>query len=154
MVLATLCYIRKNGKTLMLHRVKKENDMHEGKWNTLGGKCESGETPEECVYREVKEESGLTPKNLQLKGHITFPKATGKGETWHVYIFTANGYTGKMIDSKEGKMEWIEDDKLYDLPMWEGDETFMRWLDKPGFFSAKFTYGKKGLEDHSVIFYE
>lgn len=143
MKLATLCYIRKNGKTLMLHRVKKENDMHEGKWNGLGGKIEEGETPEECIIREVKEECGLNAKNPLMKGALSFPQFS-KGETWYVFLFVISEFDGELIESNEGNLEWIDDDKLFDLNLWEADKIFMKWLDKEAFFSGKFIY-KEGV---------
>ncbi len=152
MKLATLCYLRKNNQTLMLHRVKKENDMHEGKWNGLGGKLESGESPEECALREVKEESGLDIRNPQLKGVLTFP-AFSKNEDWYVFLFVVTEFSGTLTDSDEGNLEWIDDDKLLDLPLWEGDSIFLKWLDKEPFFSAKFVYKDKKLLDYQVSFY-
>ena len=114
MKLATLCYVidRKSKKTLMIHRVKKKNDYHKGKWNGLGGKFNEGESPEECVIREVKEESGLTIKDPRLHGFITFPNFDGVYD-WYVFIFTATKYTGKIIDSNEGDLEWVPNDKLF-----------------------------------------
>jgi len=152
MKLATLCYLRKNNQTLMLHRVKKENDMHEGKWNGLGGKLEPGESPEECAIREVREESGLDVRNPQLKGVLTFP-AFSKNEDWYVFLFVITEFSGTLIDSEEGNLEWIDDDKLFELPLWEGDTIFLKWLDKKPFFSAKFIYKNKKLLDYNVIFY-
>ena len=98
MQLATLCYIIDNDKTLMLHRIKKKDDFHEGKWNGLGGKFEHGESPEECVIREVKEESGLLIKNPRMHGFITFPMFDGKKD-WYVFLFTAREFKGKLIDT-------------------------------------------------------
>lgn len=154
MKLATLCYIRdkQNGTTLMVHRVKKENDMHEGKWNGLGGKFEESESPEECVIREVKEESGLDILNPLLKGFITFP-AFDEFEDWYVFLFTADNFSGELIDSPEGNLKWIPDIQLFDLPLWEGDKIFMEWLDQEKFFSAKFYYENGSYKEHSVIFY-
>lgn len=154
MKLATLCYVRdaKNLTTLMLHRVKKENDMHEGKWNGLGGKFEEGETPEECVIREVLEESGLSITNPKLQGFITFP-AFDQFEDWYVFVFTADQFTGELIDSPEGNLEWIQNDKLMDLKLWEGDKVFMGWFDSGKVFSAKFEYDKGEYVSHEVIFY-
>jgi len=137
---------------LMLHRVKKENDFHEGKWNGLGGKIEAGETPEECVIREVKEESGLDIFNPQLKGLITFPRFDNVDD-WYVYVFLVEEFEGDLIDSPEGDLEWIDNDSLFDLNLWDGDSIFMRWLDNVGFFSAKFIYDNGRLNAHSVIFY-
>ncbi|MBK6679882.1 MAG: 8-oxo-dGTP diphosphatase [Ignavibacteriales bacterium] len=154
MKLATLCYVRdaKNLTTLMLHRVKKENDMHEGKWNGLGGKFEDGETPEECVIREVLEESGLSITNPKLQGFITFP-AFDQFEDWYVFVFTADEFTGELIDSPEGNLEWIKNDNLMDLKLWEGDKIFMGWFDSGKVFSAKFEYDKGEFVSHDVIFY-
>lgn len=152
MKLATLCYVRNNGKTLMVHRVKKLNDMHQGKWNGLGGKLESGETPEACAAREIYEESGLQVHDLQFKGLLTFP-AFAKEEDWYAFVFVATQFEGELIDSPEGNLAWIEDHRLLDLELWEGDRIFLRWLDHPGFFSARFSYAEGQLVDHNVIFY-
>jgi 8-oxo-dGTP diphosphatase len=152
MKLGTLCYIKKNNKTLMLHRIKKDKDMHKNKWNGLGGKFEPGESPNECVIREVMEESGLIITNPKLKGIITFPAFDGIDD-WYVFVFIANEFSGELIDSNEGKLEWINDDKLLDLNLWEGDKVFLKWLDKDEFFSAKFIYDKGRLIDYKVVFY-
>jgi 8-oxo-dGTP diphosphatase len=152
MQLATLCYVIDKDKTLMLHRIKKKNDMHEGKWNGLGGKFEIGETPEECVIREVKEESGLLIKNPIMHGFITFPLFDGKKD-WYVFVFTAREYEGSLIDSNEGKLEWIKNEKLLELNLWEGDKEFISWLLQEKFFSAKFVYENGKLKDHKVYFY-
>jgi 8-oxo-dGTP diphosphatase len=154
MKLATLCYIidREKNLTLMLHRIKKENDFHEGKWNGLGGKFEPKETPEECVIREVNEESGLKISSPHLNGFITFPLFDGKDD-WYVFLFTADKFNGELINSNEGKLEWIPNDKLLSLNLWEGDQIFIPWLFGSKFFSAKFTYDNKKLTDYSVNFY-
>ena len=152
MKLGTLIYLKRDRKTLMLHRVKKEQDFHEGKWNGLGGKLEPGETPEECAIREVKEESGLDLKNPRLRGIITFPMFD-QVDDWYVYLFTGSDFSGELIDSPEGNLDWIDDDKVLDLNLWEGDYTFLKWLDQDQFFSAKFTYENKQLIDHSVVFH-
>jgi 8-oxo-dGTP diphosphatase len=153
MILATLCYVRHEGKTLMLHRIKKANDMHQGKWNGLGGKFESGETPEDCAIREIREESGLEISEPRLKGVITFPVFDGVND-WHVYIITADKFAGELIESNEGYLEWIDDDKLLDLNLWDGDKIFLKWLDDKPFFSAKFVYEAGELRDYTVKFYE
>ncbi len=154
MKLATLCYIvdKVNNKTLMIHRVKKENDMHEGKWNGLGGKFERGESPEDCVIREIYEESGLRIVNPLLKGFVTFPAFDGL-EDWYVFMFLADNYSGDIIESKEGNLEWVESDKLMDLPLWEGDRTFIPWMFGDKFFSAKLVYADKQFVKHEVFFY-
>jgi len=154
MKLATLCYVKdlKNNKTLMLYRNKKENDYHEGKWNGLGGKLEKGESPEECAVRELKEEAGLDVKNPTLKGIITFPDFDGVDD-WYVFIFTITEYSGKIIDSPEGKLEWIPNDKLTSLNLWDGDKIFLGWLGKDKFFSAKFNYENGKFKDYETCFY-
>ena len=149
---ATLCYVKKNGKTLMLHRIKKKNDIHQGKWNGLGGKMEMGESPEECVVREVLEESGFKIKNPKFRAVLTFP-AFDQVKDWIVFLFTAEEFSGELIDCDEGHLEWIDDHKLLDLPLWEGDRLFIDWLKKDKFFSAKFVYDKGALTSHTVQFY-
>jgi len=154
MKLATLCYVknREANTTLMLHRIKKVNDVHEGKWNGLGGKFERSETPEECVIREIKEESGLTIVDPKLKGFITFPLFDGVHD-WYVFVFVAENFSGELIDSDEGKLEWIPDGKLTQLNLWDGDQIFMEWLTDDKFFSAKFFYENKKLVRYDVSFY-
>jgi len=147
--LATLCYLRRNGRTLMLHRVKKADDIHEGKWNGLGGKFEPGESPEECAVREVREEAGLTMLNPALKGVLTFPQFA-KGEDWYVFAFTATKFTGRLIDSPEGRLEWIPDNKLLKLNLWDGDKIFLPLLRRRGHFSGKFEYSGGRLVRYSV----
>lgn len=149
MKLATLCYLRKGGRTLMLHRVKKERDVHEGKWNGLGGKFEPGESPEDCVIREVREESGLRIKAPALKGVLTFP-GFAAGEDWYVFVFTASEFSGKLIDSPEGNLEWIPDRRLLKLNLWEGDRVFLPLLRRRGHFSGKFHYRGGRLAKYSV----
>jgi 8-oxo-dGTP diphosphatase len=152
MSLTTLCYIKDNGKTLMLHRVKKQNDVHEGKWNGLGGKMEQGETPEECVIREVLEESGLVVKSPKLRGILTFPLFCNN-EDEYTFLFTATEFSGTLIDSHEGNLEWIPDSAILDLHLWEGDKIFLKWLEDGRFFSGKLVYINGKLVDHQVVFY-
>jgi 8-oxo-dGTP diphosphatase len=123
MILATLCYVKRDGQTLMLHRNKKPNDIHEGKWNGLGGKFEAGESPEMCIRREVQEEAGLFIHNPRLHGLLIF--VNFKGNDWYVFVFSATEFDGELIDSSEGKLEWIDDDKLLDLPFWPSDAVFL-----------------------------
>lgn len=137
----------------MLHRIKKANDMHQGKWNGLGGKFNPGESPEDCAIREVREESGLTMLNPRLRGIITFPAFDSQEEDWYAFLFTADTFTGELIDSPEGILRWIPDDQLLDLPLWEGDRIFLPWLNQPHFFSAKFIYHNNRLQHHEVTFY-
>jgi 8-oxo-dGTP diphosphatase len=151
MILATLCYIKQDGHTLMVYRNKKPNDMHEGKWNGLGGKFEPGESPEECVKREVLEESGLKIRNPKLHGLLMFPNF--KGDDWYVFVFTANTFDGELIDSPEGRLEWIPDEKLTSLNLWESDLLFFPWLENDKFFSAKFLYEGDQMKSHDVAFH-
>ena len=137
----------------MLHRVKKENDYHQGKWNGLGGKFEPGETPEACAIREVQEESGLTIKAPELHGHIMFPLFDGKSD-WFVFLFTAKEWTGELLDDPpEGHLAWLTQQEIAEIPLWEGDRIFLPWLDEPGIFSAVFNYTHKALQDYSVTWY-
>lgn len=152
MKLATLCYLRRNGQTLMMHRIKRAGDMHYGKWNGLGGKFHPGETPEECVIREVKEESGFLVSHPALKGFLTFP-SFDEDDDWYVFVFVATEFTGSLAETEEGHLNWIKDSELTKLDLWEGDHIFLPWLDKPGLFSAKFTYQQGKLAEHSVNFY-
>jgi len=153
MILATLCYVKHNGKTLMVHRNKKPNDIHEGKWNGLGGKFEAGETPEECIKREVEEEAGLVIQNPLLHGLLMFPNF--KGNDWYVFVFTAHEFDGEQLDSSpEGRLEWIDDDKLNSLNLWESDHIFLPWLTAGKFFSAKFEYDGDVMQGYDVTFHE
>lgn len=152
MKLATLCYVRDQRRTLMIHRVKKANDMHRGRWNGLGGKLIAGETPEECALREIMEESGLHVGKLELKGFLTFPRFANE-EDWYVFVFVAGQPSGELIDSPEGDLEWIDDADLLNLNLWEGDRIFLPWLDRRGFFSAKFLYENGRCVDHQAVFY-
>lgn len=135
----------------MVHRNKKANDIHQGKWNGLGGKFEAGETPEECVVREVLEESGLSIRSPKLCGLLMFPMF--KGNDWYVFVFTANDFTGELIDSPEGRLEWIHDEKLPDLSLWESDHIFFPWIRDGRFFSAKFEYDGDVMRDFHVVFH-
>jgi len=154
MILATLCYVKRDSHTLMVHRNKKANDIHEGKWNGLGGKFEAGETPEECVIREIYEESGLSIQNPKLCGLLMFPKF--KGDDWYVFVFTATEFSGGAeapIDSPEGKLEWIPDEKISELNLWASDHIFMPWIRDGKFFSAKFEYEGDTMRGYDVVFH-
>lgn len=142
-----------NSKTLMLHRVKKPNDYHKEKWNGLGGKFEEGETPEECVIREVEEESGLKLEDPTLSGFIVFPKFDGEND-WNVFLFRAEKFSGELLrNSDEGNLEWIPNEKLFDLNLWEGDKIFLKWVFEKKFFTAKFIYENKKFVDYKVVFH-
>lgn len=151
MILATLCYIKRDGHTLMVYRNKKANDIHEGKWNGLGGKFEPGETPEECIIREVQEEAGLIIQNPRPHGLLMFPNF--KGDDWYVFVFTANEFSGELIDSPEGRLEWILDEEVLDLKLWESDHVFMPWIQERKFFSAKFEYEGDEMRRYDVVFH-
>ncbi|AWZ48523.1 DNA mismatch repair protein MutT [Clostridiaceae bacterium 14S0207] len=153
MKLGTLCYIEKDNKILLLHRIKKEHDVHEGKWIGVGGKIEQGESPEECIIREVKEETGLIIKAPFLRGVMTFPKFKDN-EDWYVFLYTADNFTGDLIDCTEGILKWVDKEKVLEMPTWEGDLIFLKWiLEKRNFFSAKFVYENRKLVDHIENFY-
>ncbi len=139
MLYSTLCYIEKDGKYLMLHRVKKENDANHDKWIGIGGKFEDGESPEECVLRETKEETGLTLTDYRYRGIVTF--VSDKWETEYMHLFTATGFSGEIIDCDEGVLEWISKEHLAAIPKWQGDDIFLRLLDSDApFFSLKLRY--------------
>ena len=153
MKLATLLYVMKDDKTLMLYRNKRKKDYHEGKWNGLGGKFELGESPEECAIRELEEESGLIAKNLILKGHLTFPMFDGVDD-WYVFVFIIDKFDGELIESEEGELRWIPNKELKELNLWEGDQIFIDWLFDDKFFSAKFIYDEGKFIDYEVVFYK
>ena len=136
----TLCYIENpRGEYLMLHRVKKKEDANHDKWIGIGGKFEDGESPEECVLREVREETGLTLTDYRYRGLVTF--VSDAWETEYMHLFTATGYEGAPGDCDEGVLEWIDKDALAALPQWEGDRLFLRLLRDDGpFFSLKLRY--------------
>ena len=113
---------------------------------------EPGETPEECAIREIQEESGLLVENPVFKGLLTFPGFANE-EDWYAFVFVASQFTGDLIDSPEGDLEWIDDAHLLELNLWDGDRIFLKWLDQPGFFSGKFIYKNGQYVDHEVLFY-
>jgi 8-oxo-dGTP diphosphatase len=151
MKLATLCYVRRDGQTLMLHRIKKADDIHAGKWNGLGGKLEAGESPEQCVIREVREESGLEIVQPRYHGLLVF--ADFKAEDWYVFVFSATQFTGSLIESAEGRLAWIRDEDLLHLRLWPSDAIFLPWLKRDGVFSARFQYRGEEMLGHEVCFY-
>ena len=136
----TLCYIHNDrGQTLLLHRVKKENDLNRDKWIGVGGGFEDKESPEDCLLREVREETGLTLTCYRYRGIVTF--VSDEWETEYMHLFTADGFTGELTRCDEGDLEWVDDDKVAALPTWEGDRVFLDLLtqDVP-FFSLKLVY--------------
>ncbi len=139
MLNTTLCYIEQDGKYLMLHRVKKKNDINHDKWIGIGGKFEEKESPEDCALREVKEETGLTLTSYAYRGLVTF--VSDQYETEYMHLFTADGFTGELIDCDEGTLEWVDKALVPTLPTWAGDRIFLELLarDVP-FFSLKLEY--------------
>ncbi len=162
MEVTTLCYLEKDNKYLMLHRIKKKNDINEGKWIAPGGHCENGESPEECAAREVLEETGYKVKHLNFRGIVTFYSKTitddrrelydtaeelkkiseNKGFTEYMCLFTSDDFEGGEIDCDEGELSWIDKDKIKNLNLWKGDLIFLDLIKSPStkFFSLKLTY--------------
>ena len=139
MLNTTLCYIRRGEDYLMLHRVKKKNDMNHDKWLGIGGKFEDKESPEDCLLREVKEETGLTLTNYRYRGIVTF--VSDRYPTEYMHLFTADGFTGEIKDCDEGVLEWIHRKKLREIPHWEGDDIFLDLIESDApFFSLKLCY--------------
>lgn len=135
----TLCYIQRGSQYLMLHRIKKENDLNEGKWIGVGGKCEEDESPEECVLRECREETGLTLSNYRYRGIVTFVSDQWEGEYMH--LFTSEGFSGEIGPCSEGVLEWLDKKALRSLRLWEGDHIFLDLLEAESpFFSLKLCY--------------
>lgn len=149
MKLATLAYVKKDGHTLMLHKAR---GYQQGKWNGLGGKFDAGESPEDCLKREVFEESGLTVTAARLKGFITFPDFDG-ADDWYAFVYVVDGFSGDLAASDEGELRWIPDAEVADLEMWAGDRVFLPWLERSETFSAKFSYASGVFKDYTVIFY-
>ena len=141
--LSTLCYIEKDGKYLMLHRTVKENDVNKEKWIGVGGHFEKDESPEECLLREVREETGYTLTSWRYRGIVTF--VSGDGVTEYMSLFTADGFQGEPIPCDEGELAWVDIDQVETLNIWEGDKIFFRLLaqDRP-FFSLKLVYDGNG----------
>lgn len=137
--LSTLCYIEQDGRYLMLHRTVKKNDVNKDKWIGVGGHFEPDESPEECLLREVWEETGYTLTSYRYRGLVTF--VSGTGVTEYMSLFTADAFTGEPIACNEGELEWVDKEKVLKLNIWEGDKIFFRLLDEAeGFFSLKLVY--------------
>ena len=141
----TLCYIQNDrGQTLLLHRVKKENDLNKDKWIGVGGGFEDKESPEDCLLREVYEETGLTLTRWRYRGIVTF--VSDRWETEYMHLYTADRWTGEIIECNEGTLEWVDNARIPDLPAWAGDRIFLRLIaeDAP-FFSLKLEYTGEAL---------
>ena len=146
----TLCYIEKDGKYLMMHRIKKDNDENRDKWIGIGGKIENGESPHECIRREILEETGLTVTNPEYRGLITF--ISNEFEQQFMHLFVAKDFSGTLNEScDEGKLEWVEKDKISSLPIWEGDKIFLDLLQTENrFFSVKLVYRGDTLAESKI----
>jgi len=148
---STLIYLEnESGEYLMLHRVKKKNDINHDKWIGVGGHFESGESPEECALREAWEETGLTLTDYRFRGIVTFD-CEGQ-ETQYMHLFTATAWTGELIECNEGDLAWVAKEKVDSLPIWTGDKIFFRLLeeDRP-FFSLKLSYDAKDVLVRAVL---
>ena len=141
----TLCHIEKDGKYLMLHRIKKHNDLNQDKWIGIGGKFEDRESPEQCNRREVFEETGLTLGKCEYRGIVTF--VSDKWATEYMHIFTCTDFQGTIKECDEGVLEWVDKQKIYDLPLWEGDKIFLKLIESPDtpFFSLRLEYNGEKL---------
>lgn len=149
MLNTTLCYIKSDDRILMLHRIRKKNDLNEGKWVGIGGKFQDRESPEDCLLRETLEETGLTLTDYRYRGIITF--VSDRWETEYMHLFTATAFTGQLRDCDEGVLEWITEADLMALPKWEGDAIFLQLLqENHPFFSLKLEYEGEHLI-HAVL---
>lgn len=150
MKLTTLCYIEQDGCYLMMHRIRKANDPNHDKWIGVGGKFEDGESPEECLLREVREETGLTLTRYQFRGIVTF--VSDQWETEYMHLFTADAYEGELrSDEREGVLEWIPISLVPELPLWEGDRLFLKkLLEETAFFSMKLVYRGEELVEARI----
>ncbi len=150
MKLTTLCYIEKDGKYLMLHRTKKEHDVNHEKWIGVGGKFEPDEMPEECLLREVKEETGLTLTQYRFRGILTF--IADGWESEYIHLYTATAFEGELTECDEGSLEWVPKERLFSLPIWEGDKIFLKLLQEDaGFFSLKLSYQGDALVESKLL---
>ena len=148
MGMTTLCYIEKDNKYLMLHRIKKEHDINKDKWIGVGGHFEHGESPEDCMFREVMEETGLTPLSYRFCGIVTFLSDMGtEKEAWeYMCLYHIEEFKGEIKECDEGVLEWVDKEKILDLDLWEGDRLFLRYMqERRPFFSLKLVYEEGNL---------
>jgi len=147
MINTTLCYLRRGADCLLLHRIKKENDLNRDKWIGIGGKFEDKESPEDCLLREVLEETGLTLTQYRYRGLVTF--VSDRWPTEYMHLFTASRWTGELKECEEGVLEWVPWDRMLDLPHWEGDAIFLDLIAKEDtpFFSLKLRYEGETLAE-------
>lgn len=147
--LTTLCYLEKDNCYLMLHRISKKNDINRDKWIGVGGHFEHAESPEDCLKREIKEETGFTLNSFEFRGIVTFISDNDPAE--YMCLYTSKDFSGEIIECDEGKLEWVPIDKIESLNLWEGDKIFLRLLkEKVPFFSLKLVY-KNGTLVHKVL---
>ncbi len=148
--LTTLCYIENDDSYLMLHRIKKEHDINEGKWIGIGGHIEFAESPEECLLREAKEETGLSLTSYKFRGVVTF--VSGDELCEYMALYTADEYEGELIPCDEGELHWVKKSEVFNLNLWEGDKIFLKLLieDAP-FFSLKLVYDDEGELTESIL---
>ena len=146
MLNTTLCYVTRGDEVLMLHRVKKKNDINKDKWIGIGGKFEGEESPDECLLREAKEETGLDLTRWRCRGVVTFLSDAYEGE--FMYLFTADGFEGELVDCPEGDLQWVSREFVNQFPTWEGDKIFLDllWQDAP-FFLLKLRYEGEKLAE-------
>lgn len=145
----TLCYIEKDENYLMLHRVKKVNDENQDKWIGVGGKFEAEESPEDCLLREVREETGLLLTDYRYRGIVTF--VSNEWGTEYMHLFTASGFEGEMKTCDEGELVWVPKSEIEHLNIWEGDKIFFRLLaESDGFFSLKLRYEGETLAEFDI----
>ena len=148
--LTTLCYIERDNRYLMLHRVTKENDINRGKWIGVGGHFEAGESPEECLLREVREETGLILKEYSFRGIVTFISGSQPAE--YMCLYTASGFDGEPGECDEGVLEWVPKSEIGSLELWEGDRVFLRLLaEGRPFFSLKLRYDEEDRLVETVL---
>lgn len=148
--LSTLCYIEQDGQYLMLHRTVKENDVNKDKWIGVGGHFEQGESPEECLLREVKEETGYTLTSWKYRGIVTF--VYGEDIVEYMSLYTADGFEGEAIECDEGQLEWVDKSRISEMELWEGDKIFFRLLDEGReFFSLKLVYDTSDVLHYAAL---
>lgn len=146
MIHSTLCYITRGEDVLLLHRIKKKNDLNRDKWIGIGGKFEEGESPEDCLLRETREETGLTLTDWRYRGIVTF--LCTLQETEYMHLFTADAFEGELAECDEGTLEWVPWRRMLELPHWEGDRIFLRLLEENApFFSLKLRYDGDCLKE-------
>ena len=151
-ILTTMCYIRKEDSILLLHRIKKENDINEGKWIGVGGKLKKGESPEECIQREIIEETGIEIRNLQMHGFVVFPSLY-YGEDEGMFVYTADYFHGNIKDCDEGILQWVKIEDFSKLKMWKGDYHFLEWIRDDDIHIAKVVYKDDELIDYQEKIY-